>query len=412
MSGALAVLFLLGVAAAVQLPKFEELVVDHQGEVSLLQHHAGAHRAASPAAAEQPSIGLFTRVQEADLPYVASFFKHYALLGVTRFYLMNSRFEEDHADLMKYINNLELPKPAKFEYLSIDNIMHDDPVRTPGLVDMFKDDYMINVDVDEYWVLPEGVPDLVSLVQSHPADIYYVRWVMVVSDELSPQLSNPYQGNLGFPGKWMARRSLLPEPVPFRMFGHHVVPLKPGSNPTAHGDYQYGMNWSVGQKWNMNFPLFGKPILAVDSFSPGVLVHFWCRSFYDVVLKTQRFNKGQKCTTLSSYTANLAEVPERLKTLAFLTLNTKEPLTVDAGRSLLQTDTDLERSLGNQAACEGSEAENEASIEALRQKYLGYKDHLSQLMAAGAYPPNWPETALSFKSPLGLTVADWLGSLP
>jgi len=410
-------LLLVTAVRGFQLPKFEDdISVEAHEDHIVPRRHSGELVAVAAAGLSEspapPSFGLFVRVTEADLPYFGSFLKHYALLGVNKFYLMNQRFEEDHAELVAYVKNITLPTPTAIEFLSLDDIMHDDPVRTPGLVAAIGEDYIINVDADEYWVLPENVTDLAALVQEHPADIYYMRWVMVVSDDLESELSSPYSANVGFPGKWMARRSIIPQPnVPFRMFGHHVVPTKTGAELLTLGDYKYGMNWTVGEKYHMSIQIFGKPLPAYDSFSPGYMAHFWCRSFYDVILKTQRFNKGETCRSLSSYVKNLTEVPERLRTLAFLSLNTRDPMTVDAGRELMQVDTALEQKLVLEAACEGSREADVESIKSFHTSYLQYKEHLGGIMATGAYPEHWPETALTFASNIGLTVTDWLYSL-
>mmetsp|Transcript_14091 Transcript_14091/g.31182 ORF Transcript_14091/g.31182 Transcript_14091/m.31182 type:complete len:529 (-) Transcript_14091:270-1856(-) len=368
-----------------------------------------------------PSIAVFTRVTEADMPYVTSFFQHWARIGVTKFYLMNSKFEEHHKELMEYIQAIEMPPSNVFEFLSLDNIVHTDPISTPGLMDYFTEDFLVNVDVDEYWVLPSDVKTIHDLLEGHPADIYYMRWAMLISDSLDPEWSNPYRGHWGFPGKWMARRDMLKTQVEKgRFFGHHIPPVKTTSNPQVLGDYTYGLAWDPFESLGLNMfkgkSMFGRELPAYDDYNPGLIAHFWCRSFYDMVLKTQRYNKGETCTaTLSATVANLTDtaVPDRVGALAFLMISDREPVVVDAGHDLLFIDKDLEKKLALEATCEDSDEAALQSIESFHDSYLAFEERLNKEMLAGNYPEHWPQTGLTMDTHtnFNMTVMDWLHHL-
>jgi len=344
-------------------------------------------------------------VTTADLPYVESFLRHYTRLGVNTIYLFNKDLlQEKHAEILQYLSKLKMAPSTKFKVMDFKEVKHDDPIGTTDLVPLLEEDYVLNVDMDEFWVLPENITDLPTLLLQHPADIYFMRWVMLVDDELKASIDAPYVGHMGFPGKWMANRTMMPHQPYQRPFAHHTVPLLMDyTHPTVYGDFVYGLPVDLTQIWS----IFGRPLPASGSFQPGYMAHLWGRSFTDTFLKMALRDEGP-CQPLSEYNT---QISQRLATLAFLSLNKKAPVNLVAKEDMFEPDIELEIKLAIKAACEKDEDAAQASLNQYHNNYLEYKRNLSELMDQGAYPMMWPTTGLTL-SMGGLSVTDWLHSLP
>jgi hypothetical protein len=308
--------------------------------------------------------------------------------------------------VVKYLQGIELPPSTKVKLLDFKVVDHDDPIGTEGLVQQLAENYVINVDSDEFWALPQNISDLPHLLREHPADIYFMRWVMVVDDELKFSKVPPFSGTIGYPGKYMVNRTMLPHKVYDRPFGAHTVPLAiEYENPVVYGDFTYGAPVDLSKTWSV----FGRPLPSAGPFQPGHMVHIWGRSFLDVFLKVALRRQGDgPCQPLSDH---LTEINERLATLAFLSLNEKEPVTVDVEERFFQPDTELEHRLALEEVCEKDDATAQASLDQFYQNYLGMKEKLAEIMRQGSYPIMWPSGPLTLHL-AGMSVSDWLLALP
>mmetsp|Transcript_60670 Transcript_60670/g.157751 ORF Transcript_60670/g.157751 Transcript_60670/m.157751 type:complete len:415 (+) Transcript_60670:87-1331(+) len=397
-------LLLAASVTSMQLPKFEDSGTSSNFQGELVLDLAPDPDESVMHSADGPSFCVIARVTTADLPYMESFLRHYSRLGVNTIYLFNDGLlEAKHADVVQYLQALRMTPSTTVKLLSFKEVKHDDPVGTADLLPLLKEDYVINVDADEFWILPKNISSLPNLLREHPADIYFMRWVMVVDDDMQSAIEAPYEGTVGFPGKWMANLSMIPRDVYPRPFGHHTVPLRlEYMHPVVYGDFTYGIPIPM-QTWSV----LGRPLPPAGAFEPGYMAHFWGRSFSDVFLKIALRGEGQ-CQPLSEYNT---QIDQRLATLAFLSLNKKMPVKVDVNEDMFKPDLELELKLAVKAACEKDEATALASLRQFHENYLKFKQDLSELMDQGSYPNMWPSTALT-QSLMGTSVTDWLHSLP
>lgn len=187
------------------------------------------------------------------------------------------------------------------------NGMQNEALR-PGMAD-----FVINVDVDEYWILPSSTPDLRTLVRRRQADVYCFGWLMLPSDRIAGTPQPPYKGFHGHQCKYMVRYSRL------RRLGIHRPYLKGGG---------------------------GKPARQVFC---GVAVHFWGRSFQDVLLKVVGQKIGNSKTSNKDELLELAalgDIPNRLKLLAFFCRQPRDVVLKDKlDRKLLEIDVVKEKEL-------------------------------------------------------------------
>jgi len=225
---------------------------------------------------------VVTRIFDAELPYVGSFVRHYAGMGVQRIFFVNT-FRAHFQEVCDYVARHAVDGTE----LVVINTESDE-----GQVNRMQNealhaamgDWVINVDVDEYWVLPPSIPDLATLVKRRPADVYQFYWLMVPFDSLAGTPRPPYAGFHGTNGKYMAR------PAGLRRLGVHRPYLKGGG---------------------------GRPARYAIC---GSLVHFWGRGFKDCLLKAvgQKIGNAKTSTKQELLTlASQGDIPNRLKLLAY-----------------------------------------------------------------------------------------------
>mmetsp|Transcript_44687 Transcript_44687/g.140049 ORF Transcript_44687/g.140049 Transcript_44687/m.140049 type:complete len:405 (-) Transcript_44687:303-1517(-) len=267
--------------------------------------------------APRPTFAVFTRLIKAELPYVDSFVRHYRRLGVDHFYMLSNR-EKDLQVVEAYLRRHHSKAGFTFFYRNggADNIL-----RSPSLLPAVREDYVIAIDTDEYWLLPPGIRSFLELTSTLPAEIYYTNWQIVPNDNVMGQASSPLMTYNGCRGKYMAKRSVLRT-----LHGLHVVKALPGRKYVERRDV-------------------------------GRLVHFWGRNFIDIVLKSvsQVFvdctgtggvdPEGRpafhSCGSAAVGGRGLTRLTGRMKTLALMTLHPRtDQITPD--HELLRIDADEE----------------------------------------------------------------------
>jgi len=266
-------------------------------------HHAMGIDAKPPA-----SFCVVTRIWNAELPYLQSFVSHYVRLGVSKFYFVNTF----HAQLQEVQEHCKLLKSGD-AVIEVHNCWYDDgPVNQMqnDVLYMVAEDFVINVDADEFWILPSSIPDLQSLVRRRPADVYWFYWVMVPYDTVNRAPSFPYTGFHGHCTKYMVRNSRLAS------LQVHEPKLNGGGGKKARHT------------------------------KCGYALHFWGRSFSDVLLKVVGQKIGNQKTSSKEELLSLmqkGDIPVRLKLLGFF-CSQPRPLCFDE-RQLLDIDCRKEKEL-------------------------------------------------------------------
>ena len=217
------------------------------------------------------TTAVVTRIHLGELPYIKSFINHYINLNVDHFYFLNTKIDEEKA-INVYLED--------YTNITIRNISSNNRKISGSqteLLTFIKEDYILNVDCDEYLLLDYN--NFKHLYEKNPSDYYIFRWTMVINDTLqAPKL--PYSSHFYGSKKYLVKRKYVKI-----LFDHHAVVIK-----------------DIKKK---QLPKF---------------IHFWSRSFLDVVLKCilQRFNDPK----YSNYKQILQmlklknNIPNRLKVLA------------------------------------------------------------------------------------------------
>jgi hypothetical protein len=235
------------------------------------------------------SFRVVTRIFDAELPYVGSFIRHYISIGVRKFCFVNTHtahFDEVQSYVLRHkVDGVEIKIINTKDDNGAVNGMQNEALH-PGIAD-----YVINVDVDEYWVLPPSIQDLHALVKRRPADVYHFPWLMLPFDGVTGAPKAPYRGFHGHQCKYMVRYACL------RRLGIHRPYLKGGGGKKAR------ITWS------------------------GCAVHFWGRGLKDCLLKVVGQKIGNSKTSskeeLLQFVAE-GDIPDRLKLLAFFCRQPRE----------------------------------------------------------------------------------------
>lgn len=256
----------------------------------------------------------------------------------------------------------------------------DDILAREGLLQAIREDYVVTVDLDEYWVLPDGVKSFQDLAAQRPADIWYANWSIVPNDGLQGPPQPPYHGFLDSHTKWIARRNIIET-----FYGIHHCHYLPGV----------------------------KRILN----NTGVLVHFYARSFVDVVTKGlsqffrdgtvyEKFNDssgawhGSEGFDLTTKLLLRGDLPEKLKVLALLSRHPR-PHVLPSKHTLLEIDKDAETAL-LEGLTRKVVVSSKEWVEHVRERYLLFQACMNDHLFSN---PSWPL--------LGpMDAAEWLETLP
>lgn len=312
------------------------------------------------------TFAVFTRAIAEEIPFLEAFVRHYLSIGVQHFYVLSNR-QEDLRQVAQYLPGRNI-SGAHYTFLLSEGPA-DDVLLADDWLSYMSEDYVVTVDVDEYWVLPDGLSTLQELATDRPADVWMGKWSWIVNDDLRYDLQPPYSAiDLGSGGKYIAKREKL-----LNFYGIHTPVLKPG-------EYQ-------------------STTMRTDG---GLIAHFWGRSFLDATTKgiTQLFRDENTpfnvandssgfyhgCEGLSQTLKLIdqGELPERLKLLAQYTsvakhfpdratlVNVSHPLlTVDRERE----DEALMKELGEKGIMN-------SVLEKLNQTYTAFKQCIQPEIAA------------------------------
>eukprot|EP00927_Polykrikos_kofoidii_P052736 TRINITY_DN4667_c0_g1_i1.p1 TRINITY_DN4667_c0_g1~~TRINITY_DN4667_c0_g1_i1.p1 ORF type:complete len:445 (-),score=48.09 TRINITY_DN4667_c0_g1_i1:30-1301(-) len=334
---------------------------------------------------DEPTFAAMSRLHDGELPFLSSFLRHYRSLGATAFYLLNEVFEQ-HDEILAFLRasdvagirvTLRSYQKARIDFPTPSAVLKDSQLLT-----LMQETFVINVAIDEYWLLPKNM-SLLSYVDALPGDCYYMHWLQVESDALVDCPHPPYIGHIGHRGRWMARKAKI---LDMRL----TEPVLTQPSIVVGDSYQHN------------------PDLV------GTLVHFWGPNFRDVAMKAFSDADMQGASgyaALRSY-VNHGRIPERLQLLAFLAIQ-REAMTgidschppdcwvVDSAVDLLQVDQGLQARLSAQIL-RVSETSLEAEESHLLAIYGRYKVYLRGLLESGVEPVGYP-TDLTF-----MDIVKWL----
>lgn len=324
---------------------------------------------ATNATSTPPSFCVFSRIIVQELPYVKSFVEHYVHLGVRKFYFVSNMFEQ-HPRIAKFLRTLAADASTRIVLHSVHVTDADAALNDMELLGHIHEDFVIGVDVDEYWMLPDGMSSFVNLVEAHPnATEFRAQWIMVPNDNLGAA-TRPYRGFRGANGKWMAKAATLKQIA--------VTPHKP---------------------------------MFVDAFveheailEAGNLIHFWGRSFLDQLTKGlgQKLHNraGEDLDEVRQMTSE-GKIPERLRMLAFL-MSLDRNMTVGLSAEsadLITIDQDLEKDIAAELLQSNITAMDEEVVKIL-DVYKAFRDHVGESMSRDDCP-EYPSKGLE-------KIAPWL----
>jgi hypothetical protein len=293
----------------------------------------------------RPSFCVITRIFDAELPYVESFVRHYASLGVCKVYFVNT-FRAQYGKVCKFLEGLGITDVTIEVVNTYDDAGPVNQKMNEALHDDIED-FVINVDIDEFWILPSSFRDLRSLVSRRPADVYWFYWVMVPHDGLHGAPTAPYLGYHGHNGKYMVRSSRL--------------------------------TWL-----HVHEPHVRNPKTAVWT-QCGHALHFWGRGFKDVLLKVAGQKIGNEKTSNRKELLHLAstgDIPVRLKLLAYFMLQKWSRASVEKVQQvpqLLQCNQALEEKLLRKYI-------NKMQFKKIRALYLSFSRRLYEPQVSKMIP--------------------------
>lgn len=275
------------------------------------------------------TCSLLTRVCTPEIPYLKAFLRHHQALG---FDLVDALIQEPKLinvlDSISKDLDLQIRVSLQSMLKTPAEVLHEAPVHTER-------DYVLLLDPDEYLYLP-GHENLASFLDAcDNPDSCYFRWVVSPSDF---DAESRRLGYLGHIGKHLA-------------LSKFVVGVA-----TAH-----------------TFKLQEMEVVNPFKFDrhDGFVVHYWGRSFRDVLLKCLYYRGVHKSKQSSieevKSCCNGSELPGRLKLLAALNLHCRYILTPDYLEGMI--DYCQEDSLLKACLLDGE-------VEAIKSSYLGYKSFL------------------------------------
>jgi hypothetical protein len=228
------------------------------------------------------TVSVISRIHIGELPYVNAFIAHYKRIGVDSIYLIITKPNE--LELIK--NYLQMAgsfikytcvelKPG--ESISMDNMNH--------ILQDINEDYLLHIDIDEFL----DVSSIKEVITSENADKIHFPWAITVNDGVSDIAKACYgMTHRNKPYKTLCKKDKI---VKFISNGHDFETLD-------------------GVK---------------EIISSHLLIHYWGRTFEDILLKAlyaNGFNNAKNSTISEVMTAvadnNINLLPNRLKMFAVL----------------------------------------------------------------------------------------------
>lgn len=301
------------------------------------------------------SFSVYTRIIEAELPYLDSFVWYYWSLGVKSFYMLSNQ-AGSHSLLLERISNISRFGPRivlLFREGPADSQLHQ-----KKLFHKITEDFVIGVDIDEFWLLPSKFASLSDMVMHQPSDVYMASWQIAPNDKLTTRLSPPYHTYATRRGgKWMARKAVL------KRIGIHDPEVYAGTS-MVHDE-------------------------------GGTILHMVSRSFWDTIAKTAGQNlRGvghgayHGCEGADEMKRLLSEgaLPWRLKQLAF---HTNVPKALKVGSLSLRPYNHSLEKIVTSTLLSATVSETVDLVGRYYKIYKTYKQCLGRVMKA--HPRNWNE---------------------
>lgn len=228
------------------------------------------------------SIAVLSRIYPGEIPYINSFLEYYVKIGVDKFYLINTHYDnkDEIIDFLSKNTHFEkiklyhLPK----DYLELIGCQNN-------YLQYIEEEYTLNIDIDEYLQITDLKDFCITMKnQDKEIDGILFNWYMNFNDKVI-QEDNILEI---ISKKWTEGKCLFKT-----------------KNITQINDHMCYSNI--------------KQLLIIPSNI--MLLHLWSRSFNDVIIKSinQRFNdvKSSNLDILLSSLKN-NNIPKRFKILAYL----------------------------------------------------------------------------------------------
>jgi hypothetical protein len=279
------------------------------------------------------TVGCLSRLYIGEIPYIRHFINHGLRVGIDTFYFVLPSTEHmdrivevlrpfrDHCELIVEQGGRNVNQSLKID------------------ISLVKTDYLVSVDVDEFIYL-DTTKRLGEYLRDSNLPTCNMKWIMSPRD-FYPQVG-PITGFMGHTGKRLAKTSLI----------------QGIANPHA---------------FETDSALRFRPDPAIH------LVHYWGRSFEDILIKCVYQNlPNRKRSSLSEMQTLMKtrQLPERLRVLASLTRHEADVRLRHENHVLI--DPDLEQEL--LAVCGGDFLADIAAV------YREYKSALRYDAHIGSYP--------------------------
>ena len=293
------------------------------------------------------SIGIITRVCKSELPYLSAFVDHHLNCGVTHLYfLLQDRSINDRILKMlhafKGFYSIFLVNPKVSPNTALENFD----------IKLTNTDYLLLADVDEYFYSVNDLNISDAIESLDKPDYVYMSWIMAPSDFNDTTRT---QGFLGHTGKAIARRTYIN-----KVLNPHTFLMNQFSAPGSKPLKIYK----------------GKDFNTSDIY----LVHYWGRSFSDILLKCiYHEHMGIKTSSVDELknAGKSGSLPQRLKFLAVLNLHKRFITLPDF--ILNKVDHNLENELITAFI-------HKDEIEAIKKAYEIYKSALDYKKHVAIYP--------------------------
>ena len=238
------------------------------------------------------TVCVVSRIHIGELPYINAFIQHYQAIGVDKIYLVITKRDE-LAPISEYIQQQQEQQNQQqnlITYICVDlkpgeSISMDNMNQ---ILSEFKTTYTLHIDIDEFIEL-DTYPSIKALISEANADKIHFPWAITVNDQISDVNSaTPGMTHRKKPYKTMCKTALI----------SHFI--------------------SNGHDFETHTPT--EPYI-----SPNLLIHYWGRTYNDIILKALYANgfKNAKTSTIDEVVACIANpdinaLPNRLKMLALL----------------------------------------------------------------------------------------------
>jgi len=226
------------------------------------------------------SVAIISRIYCGEGPYLFVFIDYYLNIGISKFYfVICEKVEED-------VLKLFLRKYEKYIHYFVheNGLEHMDKNVFDGCENIVEEDYLLNVDIDEFMYLKykdKFYDKIQDFIKENQYDKYHFDWIMVVNDGISKNTE-------GFVKKKM---------------GKTMIKVKNGIEKITCHDFELK---------NKNIKIF---------YDEMYIIHYWGRTFEDIIIKCLCGKlSDKKRTNLKEMVDEIYKkrLPVRFKMLALL----------------------------------------------------------------------------------------------